>query len=391
MFAREMHKTKGIEVILYLDMPPDYKLDRPEAYDPALSYPYPDWIKEMPKTRLLHFHKLLLPTVFYGKLINKLNTFDTVILVGNWMTLAPYLNKEVTVYSLCAGYEIDNLCDYKNIDAMAQASIKYRRWLLPLKPLLRLFFWIKVTKQRKGVSCSDGINYYPTGISPRGDELIREIMKDRKYRRLDLRGFPVSDFKYSEPQINKNKFTILNFTRFFFLNEQLDNKRNDIMLEGIGLFLKEISFKDDVEIIFFNKGDAKSLEKAKVTINQLDYTEYVKWLDEVSQEELFNKIVPSCDVAFDQLGNQWIGAGAFVMAMGRPLIANGRPDVFTQLTGETSPVCQATTPEEVCFWLKKLYENRDEVKRIGLASRDYIQKHYSLHKTTDFFLQDKLV
>lgn len=391
MFAREMRKTEGVEVTLYLDMPPDYKLDRPEAYDPAISYPYPDWIKEMPKTRLLHFHKLLLPTIFYRKLISELNTFGTVILIGNWMTLAPYLDDKITIYSLCAGYEIDNLCDYKNIKAMVQASINYRHWLSPLKFLLNLFFRIKIAKQRKGVSRSDGINYYPTGISPRGDELIREMMGEKKYRRLELRGFPTSDFKYIELESNKDKFTILNFTRFFFLNEQLDNKRNDIMLEGIGLFLKEINFKDDVEIIFFNKGDAESLSKAKEIINNLNYTEYVTWLDEVSQEELFDRIVPDCDVAFDQLGNQWIGAGAFVMMMGRPLIANGRPDIFEPLTGEPSPVCQATTPKEVCFWLKKLYKDREEVKHIGLNSRVYVHKHYNLRKTADFFLQDRLV
>lgn len=389
IYAGAIKRTER-DVTIYIDAPPDYKLDRPESYDSTISYPYPGWIKEIPGNQMIHFCKLLLPNIFYAKLIKELNTYDTVILNGMWITLAPYLNQRVIVYSLCAGYEIDTLCDYRNIKTMAQASILHRRWLFPFKFLLHIFFWAKISKQRRGVSRSDGINYYPTGISPRGDELIREMMGEKKYRRLELRGFSESDFGYVEPQMNNNKFIILNFTRFFFLNQQLDNKRNDIMLKGIGSFLKKINFSDDVEILFFNKGDAESLRKAKEIIEKLNYSKYVKWFDEVSQKELFDEIVPKCDVVFDQLGNQWIGAGAFAMMMGRPLIANGRPEVFEPLTGEKSPVCQATTPEEVCFWLEKLYKDRDELKRIGLESRAYVRRHYDLRKTADFFLQDRL-
>ncbi|MBA2737388.1 MAG: hypothetical protein H0U50_11460, partial [Pyrinomonadaceae bacterium] len=120
-------------------------------------------------------------------------------------------------------------------------------------------------------------------------------------------------------------------------------------------------------------------------IERQGYSKFVTWLGEVSQDELFNDIVPKCDVAFDQLGGQWIGAGAFIMAMGRPLIANGRPEIFEHLTGEVSPVCQAATPGEVCFWLKKLYFDRTEINRIGLESKNYIQKHYSIESTINFF------
>ena len=38
--------------------------------------------------------------------------------------------------------------------------------------------------------------------------------------------------------------------------------------------------------------------------------------------------------------------------------------------------------------VKKLYEDRGEIKRIGIESRAYVQKHYSMRKTVDFFLQE---
>ncbi len=105
MFSREMRK-KNKDVILYIDAPPDFELDRPEAYDKTLSYPYPDWIKEIQPTGIKNFHKLRLANLFYGKLIEELNKYDVVVLNGIWIALAPYLNQRLKVYSLCAGYEI---------------------------------------------------------------------------------------------------------------------------------------------------------------------------------------------------------------------------------------------------------------------------------------------
>jgi hypothetical protein len=383
MFSKEMRKKKK-DVTLYLDAPPEFKLDRPEAYDKTLVLPFPDWIKEIPPGSI-NFHKLRLPQIFFGKFIKELNTYNIAVLNGMWIALAPHLEKQVKIYALCAGYDIDTLADPESSEKIVKNALERNRLLHPFKFLLGAYYKRAIRQQRKGIERADGINYYPSGISKRGDDIIASIKGDKKYKRLELRGFPVEDFRYSEVDVNKDKFTILNFTRFFFLNNDRENKRNDIMLYGIGLFLKEIGFKQNVEVLFFDKGDKPSLAKAKEIVEELQYSEFVTWLDEVSQEELFAKIVPNCDVVFDQLGSQWIGAGAFVMAMGRPVIANGRPEIFEPLTGEKSPVCQATTPEEVCFWLKKLYFDRNEINRIGRESKIYTEKYYSIEKTINFF------
>lgn len=386
MFSKEM-RNQGTDVTLYVDAPAENKLDRPEAYDRSLTYPYPHCIKEIKHRIFGHFVGLRAAKFLYGDLIDELNAYDTVILNGNWITLAPYLKPDLQIYSLCAGFEVDGLADPENIDGLVASSIKKRPWLLAAKPLLMLFYKRVIRQHRAGLARSEGINYYPTGISERGDSILAEVMGQKPYRRLELRGFPEADFPFTEPDLKKETFTILNFTRFFFANDRLDNKRNDIMLDGIGLFFEATGRKDDVEIILFEKGDEESIAKAKELIDKWDFASNVTWQNEVSQEELFGKFVPRCDVAFDQLGDQWIGAGAFVMMAGRPLIANGRPEVFEPLTSEVSPVCQATTPEDVCFWLKKLYENRSEVRRIGVESRAYVQKHYDICKTIEFFLQ----
>lgn len=393
LYAREM-KDLGLDAVLFVDAPHEVKLDRPESVDSSIEYPYPNWLIEIPPPKISPFFKRLSPKLWYRRLIAELNKFDVVILNGNWITLGPYLRDEIIVYALCAGYEIDALCDLDNIHVLASSDhVKALTDVITKKfpflnlgerivmPLLRR----RLSLQRRGVRRSDGISYYSTGISQRGDQLIAEIMFGKAYRRLELRGFPTKPFKYVEPDPNKRRFTLINYTRFSFLNEQLDNKRNDIMLEGIGLFLQEKGAIDDLEIIFFSKGNPESLERTKEMAAQMDFARYIEWKEPVSLEELFNRIVPDADVVFDQFGAQWLGAGLYAMLVGRPVIANERPEIFRRITGSPSPVCQASTPEEVCEWLVTLYDDRSKIRRIGLESRAYVEKHYDISKTIDFF------
>ncbi|MBK7882970.1 MAG: hypothetical protein IPJ81_03510 [Chitinophagaceae bacterium] len=154
------------------------------------------------------------------------------------------------------------------------------------------------------------------------------------------------------------------------------------MIYGIAEFLNKNKIKtEDIEIIFFEKGP--DVENAKELCRKLNISTYITWKKEVSQYEL-NQIIKKCDVAFDQLGDQWIGYGIVVMAVGRPLIANGRPEVFEPLTGEQSPVCQAANLKEVSDWLELLFYSPEKKHTIGKASSIYVRKHYDINKTIDF-------
>lgn len=157
------------------------------------------------------------------------------------------------------------------------------------------------------------------------------------------------------------------------------------MIKGIGIFLKKNNIKPgDVEIIFFNKGE--DVEDAKRLCDQYGLTAFISWKQEVAVDDL-NAYFENCDVAFDQLGHHWVGAGLFSMLIGRPLIANGRPEIFEKLTNEKSPICQATNEEEVEAWLTKLYVNRSLVKEIGKASSEYVRRHHSVDRPVDLFLE----
>jgi hypothetical protein len=70
-------------------------------------------------------------------------------------------------------------------------------------------------------------------------------------------------------------------------------------------------------------------------------------------------------------------AGLDAMATGRPVIGNAQREMFEDLFGEPSPICQAKTPEEVCAQLKRLVYDPAERERVGLAGRNYMEKYFN--------------
>lgn len=386
-FANEF-KSRGYNVTFITDAPPQNLLDRPESWKVELKETYPDWIKEMVLSDKLKAFKFCAPLIYLNKYIRLINQYDIVFLNGFWISLAKYVKPSKQVVAVFGGFDLDVLADYNGTGYLTvnfyAASSSLAKKIVP-RFLVKQLFKKVVSQQRQGIRRAGIVNYYPTGINPASDKLLNTIKEGQQFNRLELRGFDCDNFPYKEPVTANKKFTILNVTRFFYQNERNDNKRNDIMIKGISLFLKQNNVTPaDVEIIFFEKGD--DVGEAKKLCDECGLTPFINWQKPVAAEDL-NDYFACCDVAFDQLGNQWVGAGLFSMLTGRPLIANGRPDVFEKLTNEKSPICQATNEAEVEMWLTKIYADRNLVKEIGLHSRNYVQKHFNMENTINYFIQ----
>lgn len=386
-FASEF-KARGYDVTFITDAPPQNLLDRPESWKTELKNAYPEWIKEMILPDNFKAFKFCAPLIYLNKYIRLVNQYDIIFLNGFWISLAKYVKPEKQVVAIFAGYDLDILADYNSTGYLTngfyEASSSLARKIVP-KQLVKKLFKKVITQQRQGIRKASIVNYYPSGINPASDKLLNDIKTGQQFHRLELRGFDCDNFPYKEPDTANKKFTILNITRFFYQNERNDNKRNDIMIRGIGLFLKQNNVTPaDVEIIFFEKGD--DVMDAKKLCDENGLASFTNWQKPIAAEEL-NNYFARCHVAFDQLGNQWVGAGLFSMLTGRPLIANGRPDVFEKLTNEKSPICQATNEAEVEKWLTKLYNNRPLVKEIGLQSREYVLRHFNINTTINYFVK----
>jgi glycosyltransferase involved in cell wall biosynthesis len=378
-------KKRGFDVTFIVDAQKQVLLDRPESWDKSLENNYPPWIIERPLASKMKAVKFAFPKCYFREMIRFINTFDIIFLNGHWISLGVFVKKGKRVIDLFAGFDLD-FADFKEISFFINYFKMSGGLLNKFIPDFVTGFVYKrmIVFQRKGIRRADVVNYYTTGINPQSDKLLNEIKAGQVFKRQEIRGFDCNRFPYKAPMENRSKFIILNITRFSFLNDKNDNKRNDIMIKGIGGFVKRNNIShEELEILFFEKGE--NIAEAKELCEEYGLTSLIKWQKQTSVEGLIDYFA-LCDVAFDQLGDQWVGAGLFSMLTGRPIIANGRPEVFEKLTNEKSPICQATNEAEVECWLTKLYTNRALIKEIGLASRNYVLRHYNIQETTNYLI-----
>lgn len=386
-FASEL-KKREFNINFIVDACKGNLLDRPESWDNSLNNNYPNWINEMILNDNFKAFKFSMPLFYLKKFVILINVHDIIFLNGYWISLANFIPPGKKVVAVIAGFDLDVLADTNNVKYLSKQFYKSASIYKKLIPSFFTNFFFKklINLQRKGIKRADIINYFPSGINPVADKLLNEIKAGQVFKRLELRGFDCDKFPYKEPLIENKIFTILNITRFFYLNKRNDNKRNDIMIKGIGSFIKKNNIlSKEIKIIFFEKGD--DINEAKRLCDENGLTPFISWKKQTSVEKL-NNFFAECDVAFDQLGVQWVGAGLFSMLTGRPLIANGRPDVFEPLTKEISPICQATNEQEVEIWLTKLYKERLLIKEIGIKSREYVLRHFNIDNTINYFIKN---
>ena len=99
----------------------------------------------------------------------------------------------------------------------------------------------------------------------------------------------------------------------------------------------------------------------------------------------FMELLATSDIIFEQLGSHVFTGGLYPMLLGRPVIANGRLDVFNPITKYESPLCQASTPKEVTLHLLALYNNPTKREEIGVKSRQYVLDNFDI-KDEAFFI-----
>jgi glycosyltransferase involved in cell wall biosynthesis len=145
------------------------------------------------------------------------------------------------------------------------------------------------------------------------------------------------------------------------------------MIRGIAQYCRETGSRFDIHLVRKGLNVDETLQLA----TSLGIQDQITWHEEMAQHEVLAQF-RKADIILEQFGNSAVGMAGFdAMALGRPLIANGRPEIFAPLIGEPSPICQARTPEEVCAQLIRLVPSPEERLRVGLASRVYVEKHFS--------------
>lgn len=369
MIARALRRL-GNEVLFIVDRRPIQKweiLNRPENAYKDIVFPYPDWIVDASPLDLWEYPG---PSVGREQVVRLLKQCDLVVLNEFGLSLGPDIGKPTV--ALLTGTDLEVLANYS-----------YAFQLTPCEPpeelsLQRLHYLKLIESQRSGIRAASAIVFPAKGFIPQGDILLDEIgVQDSQ--RIYFHMTDLEKIDYCLPPQNV-PLRVLCMARLTWkkpenssLVSEFDYKGTDIMIKGIGMFWRATGIPLNIRLI--RKG--QHIEETRVLIEAEGLSGQVTWLNEMSHIQVLEEN-RQADVIFEQLGNGVFGLGCVdAMAIGRPVIANGRPEIVTREIGCPMPICQAISASDVCNHLQKLAVNPALRTRIGKESRLFVEKYFS--------------
>ena len=376
MYARELREL-GHDVDFHVDACRHETLHRPEHRYPEYRT-YPEWMIDRPvRLPILAYG---FPRLLLGGLLRRLEAgnYDGFVLDGLAVGLAADLPGRK--FALLAGSDLDVICDPRSLDfagfvrRFGAASGRLRHFLLS-----RLF-----VRQRAGLRACAGFSYFAEGINPRAEELLDDIYAGLAPYRLQVRGTDTGQLDYDPGSDRRGDDAVIFVPVRFLWREPLpagfsplENKRNDIIVRGLADYLRRSGRRPAICLV--EKGPDVAATKALAA--ELGIADRLTWLKEMPQSEIFDWY-RKADIVFDQLGDHIVGAvGLDSMLVGRPVIANLRPDVFDRLLPEPWPACHASTAAEVADWLERLVDDPGLRREIGRKSHDFVRAYYDKRLT----------
>lgn len=377
MYAMEL-KKKGYEVIYVVDRPVGDLLNRPENHFPEIKYPYPKWIVEfkLPSQMLLPLARKAIFSLLKLKLSRIMTKTPQVYILNSLFTsLASCIQKESTkIISLSHGGDLDSWGDIEGAETLADSFSDHSFWKYFPKVFSKKMIKLAVDRQYQGYVKSDVVLYFPIGFNKNGDRVIsRLIGQGVSYiPRFDISFEPLMGQNRSYKAASK-KLVIFSGVRFTFetFTEGNDgyNKGNDEIIRGISLYYK---LNNNIEVHFVEKG--LDFKKAKQLCIDYGIEKVVVWHKEMRFTDLLS-LYNKADICFDQIGDHWIGAiGAYALYLGKPLIANDKPHVDSELWPEQNPIYRARNAEEVVSALKFL-SNDNERASASNDSKEFAERY----------------
>ena len=395
MLARGLRR-RGHEVRVVIDQ--EHPLDRPESRYRDVSYPYPDWIREVPSVQMadvvFHMDRWKAALDFVS---------DCDALVLNKWGYDAATRLPIPAFCLTTGGDVEF---WSNPDAAEQfacaiddqdpandwmrraMALEHLDWpslsgVIDAAPgpvrraFLKHLFRRFVARQRAGLSRAVGISGLPDGVSSAMASVLRSC-RAPGVPRLHLLMADIDWIVPQPPPVNKT-LRLFNAARVLWqrpfppLVGEWESKGTDVILKGIAQWHQRTG--QAIEVRLVAKG--LSVDATKALIAALGIQHLVSWRPELTQAEVFDEYVRA-DIVTEQCGSHVLGMAGFeAMAAGRPVIANGRPDLYNALPSGPFPVAQAATPDEVAAQLHRLTDPVERAK-VGAAGRRFVEEHLSV-------------
>lgn len=373
-------RALGHEVLFFVDRPRSEPRHRPECHYTDVPYPYPGWIQEIEPLKPISL--VVKPTRAYKQVLQSLEACDGVVLNGLALSLGTFLHSPTI--GLLTGSDLDV---YANLDTVCNlAATKGRFDAIPGVTLLkRILFGQLVRQQRAGIADCCLLEYAIPGLLPHADALLEDIGVKNQKRAC----FMLTEIESLPPRQNHkcNVFRIFCATRLQWKKpasganvSPLDTKGTDIMLEGLQKFIAGTNRSVRIDLIRFGI-DVAEVEHM---VNELGLRTNVHWHAELTQTEFLNEMAQA-DVVLENFGvDGGIGmAGRDAIAMGIPVIAWGKSQVFEHVLGESLPIYEARTPDEICSRLKEIVDGPPEVENYSMRARAFAERWFSTRRAAE--------
>lgn len=346
-------------------------LHRPEARYPEWGAAYPDWIVDCSN---LSNEDIAFETPAIDQAIHHLtHKVDLVILNDIGPAFASYLKTPHAV--VLTG---SDLAYYANFDSL---KMQTRMWDPEFKRSLQGRRYLRrmadsVARQRDGILGAEVVCYGQRGLVPSGDQILDSIGV-RDERRLMLHFSNTIDLK-PQPLVQNGKLILLCGSRVVYRPDNnpalsaMDFKGIDVLLKGFALYCQS---GGEGELRLPRKG--QDLQAAIDLISELAISTRVRWLDEMPLLRFYEEMI-AADVVCDQFGSSFPGmVTTDAYALGRPVMAKLRPEIFSQRFPEPLPGFDAETPEQIATHLMMIGRNRRLLVDMGQKSRAYAEAYLS--------------
>lgn len=346
-------------------------IHRPESKHPEWKGDYPSWIMDYSDfTDLDVAYETLAIDGVIGELTNRV---DLAILNDIGPAFAKYIRCPHVAF--LTGSDLSYYGSFDSVelrtaswDPAFRRSVAGRRVTTKVSEL--------VIMQRDGILSASVVSFGLRGLIPKADRILDSIgVLDAQRIMIYISEI---DRLAKVPLPNNERLRVLNGSRVVWKQTDIKNyfdidlKGTDVLLKGFALYCKQ---GGKGELRLFRKGG--DVDAAMELIDSLNIAEQVIWLDEMPLDQFYAEMA-SADIVCDQLAQSFPGmVTADAFAMGRPVLANLRNEVFANYYPEPLPGLQASSPEEVCRQLLDAEKNRDMLQALGEQSREFAENHLS--------------
>jgi glycosyltransferase involved in cell wall biosynthesis len=356
-------------------------IHRPESKHPEWKGDFPSWIFDFSEITDLDF--AYDTPALDGAIAQLTHGVDLAILNDIGPAFAKYLRCQHVVF--LTGSDLSYYADFDSIrlrtenwDPAFRRSVAGRRVTKKVSEL--------VIGQRDGILSADVVSFGLRGLIPRCDRILDSIGVEDARRMMIY----MSDTARLEkkPGSKNKRLRVLNGSRVLW-KQAADNRYSEQDLKGADILLKGFALYcqrgGKGELRLFRKGG--DVDAAVELIDSLGIANQVAWLEEMPLDR-FHEEMASADIVCDQLAQSFPGmVTADAFAMGRPVLANLRNEIFGGYFPAPLPGLQASTPEEVCGHLLAVEKNRDMLQALGAQSRKFAEANLSPAKMAGMLLK----